>query len=332
MNNLLDIPFDQYSRQKIVADLINAVRTTREEFTVIDVGGYKGKTSIFLPNDSTTVLDIHNVNDKDYIKGDGTSIDLEDGSYDFVVSFDVLEHIKKEDRSKFIKECSRISRKGFFLCFPFETGHGKTQQAEINLNNIYKAINGEGHKWLEEHIANKLPEIPRIETIIKETNLAYCRLFSNKLDDWIALQTAFFLSTLLKGPSIEAGLLNRYYNQNMNTLESGANQNNSYRVIYFMSKDNKLVEEVKNSMEAINTGKNTKYNGGSVTEKLPIAIAEILSLNKKEFKEELQHMKAGKIYQEKEINSLRKTIKEIENSMSWKVTKPLRYMSRKVRR
>ncbi len=92
---IIRLPFDQYSRQKIAAIIIDAMRAKGQSFSILDVGGYKGATHLFHTRDTVTVLDVFDVKEKHYIRGDATAMTFKDDSYDFVVSFDVFEHIPR---------------------------------------------------------------------------------------------------------------------------------------------------------------------------------------------------------------------------------------------
>jgi hypothetical protein len=314
-DRLFDLPFDQYSRQRIVADTINQLRKNKKELTILDVGGYKGKTKDFMPNDKVTILDVYDVNDKGYIRGDGTKLEISDGAYDFTVSFDVLEHIAPKDRQKFIAECVRVSKKGFFMCCPFDSGSGINTKAEVDLNNIYTKISGKNHKWLGEHIANSLPMPSTIEDFIENGRLYQTKAFSNSLENWIAIQMIYFLSDSLKVVSMEAGKLNKQYNASMYDFESGQTIDTSYRVIYFISSNSDLVSQVEKILNNNLKPKNELKSSLSLS--LPDALTEIISKKIEADNKTIELLN-------NELQGLHTEIKNIRSSLSWKVTKPLR--------
>src|SRR5689334_13107014 len=123
MSLKLDTPFDQYSRQTIVANAINAMRqSSSQKFTILDVGGYKGKTKRSLPADSVMIVDIvDSKEDDDYTKASALNLPFDEQSYDFVVSFDALEHVAAKDRTSFMAECLRVARRGVIICAPHNT-------------------------------------------------------------------------------------------------------------------------------------------------------------------------------------------------------------------
>lgn len=328
--SLKDLPFDQYSRQKIVADLINCFRQKSEKFNVLDVGGYKGKTKEFLPDDKTTVLDVFDVKEDNYIKGDGASLKLKDGTVDFTVSFDVLEHIPKKDRARFLKECARVAKHGFFLCCPFENGLGATTNAEKNLNQIYNHLKKNDHQWLKEHIDNQLPTVEAIEAALKKANLHFTKRYSNTLENWVAMQMVFFYSHTLGVVSTDAGVLNRYYNENLYDFENGVSKHQAYRVIYFISNDKDTTERIKDCMRklpAANDG-----HPRSLTEKIPTALTEIFQRKTQSDAETIINLKEAVNSKDKDLANMEDTITAIRNSTSWRVTKPLRYLNKITRR
>lgn len=325
-----DLPFDQYSRQKIVADLINCFRQGSKNFTVLDVGGYKGKTKEFLPSDKTTVLDVFDVKEDDYIKGDGTDLKVKDGAFDFVVSFDVLEHIPQKSRERFIQECSRAAKEGFFLCCPFENGQGATTNAEKNLNQVYKHLKNSDHEWLKEHIDNQLPTTEAIEAALKRNKLHFTKRYSNTLENWVAMQMIFFYSDTLGVVSTAAGALNRYYNENLYGFEDGVSRHQAYRVIYFISKDDSAVENIKKCIKKLPT-----KNGGhplSLSEKIPTALTEIFKRKTQSDTETIKQLKQAVNSKDKDLDDMRDTIIGMRGSLSWRVTKPLRHLNKIARR
>lgn len=319
MSDLKDLPFDQYSRQKLVADFIDELRQTNQKFTILDVGGYKGQTQRFSKSDKVTILDVFDAKESNYIKGDGTNLKLKDQSYDFVVSFDALEHIPKNKRAAFIKECSRVAKQGFFLCCPYENGTGRATQAEKSLNSIYATIQKADHQWLNEHIQNGLPTQAEIEKAAKAAGKSFCNTYSNRLDNWLSLQTLFFLSDALDVVSMDAGKLNRQYTDNVYAMEAEADQDNAYRVIYFISSDKSAVAKVQKSMAALK--QKPIKPGADVLYKLPAGVAEITERKVKTQHDQMQH--AINLLSE-QLAEKERLITAMRKSASWQLTKPLR--------
>jgi len=345
-----NIPFDQYSRQLIVKNIIERVIKNREEvgengkLKILDVGGYKGLTAQFMNKDSVKVLDVFDVAEDNYIMGDATNMNFGDDSFDLVCSFDVFEHIPREKRESFIKECARVSRIGFFIAAPVDDDQKLVSFAEKKANNIFKTVNNEDHRWLKEHIEYGIPTNGDIEAIMKKERLKWASTQSNEIKKWLLMQSGFFLKSVLDS---ETNFLHRSYKNEFlklhESLDGFYNKNYefldlqdggvAYRTIYFASDNSKLISEVEEYLIQIilNQSKNHEKIEKLTLElqsKVFETIAKTISLmqiygNDLEIK--LKNNTAEIIRQKKIINKLAKNIHSIQNSRSWKVTKPLRY-------
>jgi|GEM_PF-1898897 len=223
-----EVPFDQYSRQFQVMTIIDNLRSKDSPFKVLDVGGYKGRTADFLANDNVTVLDLFDVEEPGYIKGSALDMPFEADSFDFVMSFDVLEHIPAEKRKTFVKECSRVAKRGVIISAPHRTL--ANQRAEHILNDLYVGLQGEPHRWLKEHIEYVIPDFTKVEADIQKQGLHAVAFPSNKLNLWVAMQQPIFLNS--KHPMAAEKLLelNEYYNRNFE-YDGGDLAAESYRKI-----------------------------------------------------------------------------------------------------
>jgi O-antigen biosynthesis protein len=247
-----ELPFDLYGRYRIIFDIINSNSENKEE-KILDVGGRGNLLKRFFEgnnNYSVYYLDpLVNTEDKNYIEGDGTNMPLDDESFDWVVSADVLEHIIPEKRIDFLNEKLRVAKRGVILVAPFKSKN--TELAEISANQIYKNLFGNDHPWLIEHINNGLPETSLVENFIQETKLDYFKLYNNNLQIWqflVGLQCVKdYLHTNNNHEILDKfGEFNEFYNNFVFPKDS--NQN-SYRHIYVIKKDStieNLVQEESN--------------------------------------------------------------------------------------
>ncbi len=105
-----DLSPDGYSRFFLLADTLKQVYAKEDKsITILDVGGgsefFDQQLSKSGLKYELTVIDIiprpANMN-VTYIQGDATNMDLEDASYDVVVSTDVLEHIPEKVSRHFL--------------------------------------------------------------------------------------------------------------------------------------------------------------------------------------------------------------------------------------
>lgn len=240
-------PFDQYSRQKIGASIIDVVRKKDETFRIVDVGGYKGKTQDSLSQDLVTVVDIVDSDDKNYIKASALSLPMKDASYNFVVSFDALEHIHKNDRKQFISECLRVANRGVIVCAPHLTV--ANEAAEDKLNNLYKSISGENHRWLREHIENGLPDFVSLTSIAEDKGYHTKTLFSNEIDLWMVMQAALFMNEKYPQAADKLIALNKQYNARLD-LDIQVGEADAYRRILIAFRDKKDIKKIEKFIES----------------------------------------------------------------------------------
>jgi hypothetical protein len=239
---LYELAFDQFSRQYLVKSLIEKARS-KTKLRILDVGGLGGKTREFFPNDNVLVIDLYDKTETNYQKADALAMPFADHSFDFVVSFDVYEHILPADRPLFVTELIRVSRQVVFIAAPFNTQ--SVESTENELNAFYRSLHDKDHPWLAEHIANILPEMEPLEKQLDSLGMSYSVSSSNNLLLWSHMQGLIFLADSLSAPE-RLSKLNSFYNQHL--LEMGDGLGASYRQIYAISKNIKTLPNIQNTM------------------------------------------------------------------------------------
>jgi len=234
-----DLTFDLYGRFAAIRAAIAANRTAGQTFSVLDVGGRGNLTRRFLPEDRVLFLDPNvESSDENFIEGDGCAIPAANGSFDWVVSTDVFEHVPQERRSLFLAEQLRTARLGVILIAPFFTP--AVRQAEINVNENFRVLNdGRDHPWLREHIQNGLPDAALFESCLRERGLAFHASGNNCLRLWQLLIGIEFLvaSTCDDGARSALREFNLYYNTVVHPHDHGEP---SYRRVYLIEKSGSL--------------------------------------------------------------------------------------------
>lgn len=246
-----DISFDRFSRQSKVYDVIDSLRKKNQKFKILDVGGYKGLTGALHVNDDVTVLDVYDVKEKNYIKGDGLNMPFKDGEFDFVVSFDVFEHIPKKNREKFIIESSRVAKIALITAAPI--GTKENESAENYLNEIHKKLYKKDHIWLKEHIEYGIPGPSLARDLMTELNLKVLIAGSNDTVLWTLMQSAVFINAKFDKGQQSLTKLNRLYNH-IAYNDGTMNPDESYRHIVFGFKDylqSKKAEEFLNKHDEV---------------------------------------------------------------------------------
>lgn len=302
LQNLLDLDFDQFGRIYAAKNAIEEIRKKNEKLKILDVGGYKGNTVQLFPKDDVLIIDQYNIKDKNYLKANALNLPFKDDEFDAVVSFDVFEHIKPKDRNTYLLELTRVAKTITIIAAPFKSRH--VENAERLSNDYYRFLSNKEHPWLIEHIENTLPETRVIENFLKKRNYNYEIVNNNNVFTWNYLQHAVLLSSLGKD-SIKNSEVNKFYNLHLEALEDQKAE--SYRKIYLISKKNKLKIKKSSSKE------DSLIVQMELTDKVFREIAQII-------------LDKNKIIanQNKTINLLKKQTDVLLNSISWKVTKPLR--------
>jgi hypothetical protein len=232
--DLYDLAFDQFSRQYQAKRLVEAVRT-KKRLKILDVGGHKGVTREFFPQDEVIIADLFDVEEPGYIKASALDLPFDDNSFDIVTCFDVFEHIADGDRPQFLKEITRVAKQYVLVAAPFDTEY--VGEAERELNGYYRKITGKPHRWLKEHIDNGLPKRPEVERFFEQAKVPFQAYNSNNILLWTAMQNLIFLADAVKAPERMSNL-NRFYNQNLPAIGDG--QEPSYRRIYFAAKSGRM--------------------------------------------------------------------------------------------
>ena len=229
------------SRYLLQAAIINPYGDLKniKKLKVLDVGGAGSMLGEFIDIDLTIIDIIENENAPDnYIVGSALEMPFKDKEFDVVISCDVLEHIKKEDRRKFLEECSRVSKDLIIIAAPFNlTG---VRLAEISANDFYRKITGQNHIWLEEHLQDELPELYQTKKILKDLVEDYGHFSHTALDYWqLITRLSFFFIYKNEHPDFVEHIkkINEFY------LEKIMNQDFSatgYRSFIIASKTSKV--------------------------------------------------------------------------------------------
>jgi hypothetical protein len=150
----LFMPYDVYERHAMVGHLLQAaMRTPYATPCVLDVGGRSELLERFTPYRVTSA----NVDGSGDLVASGCAIPFADRSFDAVVSIDTLEHLPREARPSFLRECFRIARHYALIAAPFGSqGH---IECERQLDRLCQSEYGEFHPYLHEHVTYGLPEV-----------------------------------------------------------------------------------------------------------------------------------------------------------------------------
>jgi len=325
------LPFDQYGRQMQVNEILECMRVDGTSFTVLDVGGYKGITREVHKEDKVTVLDLFDVKEPNYVKGDGEKLPFDNDSFDFVVNFDVLEHVPARKRKAFINECIRVGKRGVIVAAPFKNSVNTI--AEKALNDHYKSLHGQDHRWLKEHIEFGLPDLKATVAQFQENNISTLISPSNETIFWSLMQGAIFTTSFFIKTGVQAENLNKQYNQ-YGAFDGNDDPESNYRQVIFAFKnksDYAKVDEKLSSVQSATPEQRVKKTI-DVIHYFSESMA-IYSNNSDYYEHELN--KALKKNQDEQLRHEQQeamTNAYYEKSLSWKLTKPIRYAGSNLRK
>jgi len=230
---------DFYTRYFLGFRIIKKIQGS-EPCRILDVGGRGSILSDFIKNKQLpyklSVIDILPDDKKkptvcdQYIKRDFLKSSFKDKEFDFVVSFDVLEHIS--DKDIFVGKMLEAGRT-VILAAPFESP--EVREAEKLANNFFLRYAGKKHPWLKEHLKAELPKRGWLEDFLKRKGYFYRSLGSNNLSNWLLFILPNFIPAFFQVDFAKVQKINRFYNRNFLTI--GDFDLPAYREIYVISKN-----------------------------------------------------------------------------------------------
>ena len=239
LNERLDLPFDLYTRNQIISDLINFLRENKNSIKILDIGGRSGHIKEFLQQeDELYILDIRKSeqNEDNYFIGNILNAPFRDKIFDIVVSSDLYEHISGENRLNSLSEMIRIGKNFVILAAPFYSQ--ENTETEIKANEFFNKLIGNDHPWLSEHIQNGLPSKKELEDFLKNKRFDYFTIETNNISIWLLMQLFIFYSYKYSISDKNVRKVYRFYNENF--LELGDTLSPTYRTIYLIGKKGSL--------------------------------------------------------------------------------------------
>jgi SAM-dependent methyltransferase len=209
----LELPFDQYQRYRLVADLLGPLRGRRKHLSILDVGGRTALLRAFLPDDRVTLVDVEPSGEARLVLGDGSALPFADASFDAVCAFDTLEHVPPRTRKAFVAECRRVARSWVLIAGPYRAP--EVDEAEVLLQRFLREKLKVEHRYLEEHRTNTLPARDAVEKQLAAAGARVQSYGHANVRRWLALMA---LSMYLDHTPDLRGLARqvyRYYNREM---------------------------------------------------------------------------------------------------------------------
>jgi hypothetical protein len=222
-DRLLDLPFDQFARHRIVGLVAGSIRRTHgsESLAILDVGGFPCLTPQFTPGDSVVVIDIVDQApppDAHFVRADGSRLPFHDGSFDLVVSLDSLEHVPVDRRTAYVDELLRAARSYVLLVAPASAE--VTVLAERLLAEFVRVVNQEDQPQLREHREHGLPDFDEWEALVRSRGLNAVRFSSGYVYNWLSMMLLKHYVLSLPNADELHRSIDRFYNVTLQRADS----------------------------------------------------------------------------------------------------------------
>lgn len=217
MDATLELPFDQFQRYRLVADLCAPLVAERPGLRALEVGGRTGLLGAFLPGAQVAAVDVEPSDLAGLILGDGSRLPFQDGSFDLVAACDTLEHVRPERRADFVRECWRVSRGWVVLAGPYDSP--EVRGAEESLAAFLEAKLATRHRYLEEHRSLGLPCLEGTRALLADLAEEVVAVGHGHLGRWLPLLS---LSMYLEHDPHLRGLARsvyRFYNRHLHAAD-----------------------------------------------------------------------------------------------------------------
>ncbi|MEM7517034.1 MAG: methyltransferase domain-containing protein, partial [Planctomycetota bacterium] len=218
-----DLPFDQYQRYRLVADVLQRIREGAhggKPLRVLDVGGRTALLRRFLPEDHVFLVDVEASEEEGLVLGDGSRLPYKEGSFDAVATFDTLEHVPPAGREAFLAECRRVSRSWVIVAGPYDTP--RVADAEVELREFLTHKLETKHRYLDEHHENGLPSLDATEAKLRELGGKVHSVAHGNIDRWLAMMCLSFYMDRDAPLREIAARFHRFYNESLYASDHAA--------------------------------------------------------------------------------------------------------------
>ena len=236
--HLQNIAFDLYERYILLERVAELFRPQRSPYRVLDVGGhtpsfwdgFPSLAGALVPDANVVVVDqIPTADLRDYVRASGMQLPFRDETFDFVCSFDTLEHIPAEERAQFMAELLRVTRDGLYLAFPFASETNRW--AESVVLEYTSVVLKDPLPALTEHRQFGLPIREDVTGVFSHSKHAWISFDQGNTDVWLLMMLTYHSLRLAGTDFVQQ--LNARFNQAYAAQDWSEP---AYRAAYLLSK------------------------------------------------------------------------------------------------
>lgn len=219
---VIESPFDQYQRYRLVAEMAVALQGTLGRAPrVLDVGGHhwdfyghpRRPIAEALPWCATVTVDLADNTLPGYVKAIGDHLPFGAKTFDAVASVDVLEHVPARFRSSVLDEVLRVASTAAVIAAPFEDW--RVVRAEEIFSGFIHEILGAPQQQLAEHRANGLPRLDETVAHIERAGWTARVVPYGNLWRWVFMMIDKFALGVLPGARPVHQQMDADYNQEL---------------------------------------------------------------------------------------------------------------------
>lgn len=231
---LVDLSFSVFTRYQALRETLDLLRQENEVLKVLEIGGRGNYLRRFSPNDQVTILDVIDSDEENYVKGDGRKLPFKKGSFDVVVSTDVLEHIPTKDRTIFLNEQLRVAKRAVIFAGPIFTKSIADREKEAD--QYYQSMADQPHPWLVEHLDYGLPTNGIVESVFSNAKASWTVWYNQVVPLWHELVMVDMAVAGVGTPAVLTAFksLNKLYNERVYPYDR---DKSGYRAIYVARTD-----------------------------------------------------------------------------------------------
>ncbi len=219
---VIESPFDQYQRYRIVAEIATALQgSLGRPVRVLDVGGHhwdfyghpRRPIAEVLPWCSTVTVDLADNTLPGYVKAIGNHLPFGSTTFDAVASVDVLEHVPPASRPSVLDEVLRVASTAAVIAAPFEDW--RVVRAEEIFSTFIHELLGSPQQQLAEHRANGLPKLDETVAYIERAGWTARVVPYGNLWRWVFMMIDKFALGVLPGARPVHQQMDAAYNQEL---------------------------------------------------------------------------------------------------------------------